>query len=188
MRAVRTLLWVMLAILPVACSVLPSAHPNPAHYDFGPLPSSPKPMAMLLSLQASSAPWLNTPAMVYRLEYRDAAQIASYRDSRWVASPAALFAERLRQRTEPAMSTVATTRLRIDIEEFCQAFQSPARSIAVVRVRATRLDPETGRVLEVKKIAVESAAETADAAGGAQALARATDLAIDQLAAWLPPR
>ena len=188
MRAVRSVLWVLLAILPAACSVLPPAPPNPAHYDFGPLPSPPKPMTMLLSLQASSAPWLDTPAMVYRLEYRDAAQIASYRDSRWVAPPAALFAERLRQRTVPAASAMAPTRLRIDIEEFCQTFQSPERSIAVVRLRATRLDSETGRVLEVRKIVAESDAETADAAGGARALARAADLAIDQLAAWLPPR
>ena len=176
-----------------ACAGNPAA--PPAEYDFGfggaTLEEPPRLKREIAVADTTGPAWLDSPALVYRLAYRDAAQPRAYVESRWVAPPAALFTAQLRQRL------VATTRagvlapsdgvrtaatLRVELLEFSQVFDAPDRSRAVVRVRAVLVSG--GRLLGQTSFVVERPAPSADAAGGARALALAADAAIDRLIGW----
>lgn len=84
----------------------------------------------------------------------------------------------------PAKSVVV---LRIELEAFQQVFSSPTQSTGVVRWRATALQPgaDGDRLLGQKVFVAQQPAATADAAGGAQALAQATDQAARDVDVWL---
>jgi cholesterol transport system auxiliary component len=176
--------WVLVA---GACSLTPAMAPPPLVYDFGPAPTGSTPAVAPASVQVSAPPWLDGTGLVYRLEYRDPTQLASYRDSRWAAPPSALLAERLRQRFARSAGRTGVVTLRIEIEEFCHSFSTPERSRAVLRLRATLLDPGAGRVLRQRAFAVETEAASGDAGGGAHALASAVDQVVEQLLAWAAP-
>jgi cholesterol transport system auxiliary component len=167
----------------------------PVEYDFGPggatLEEPPRLRREITVAEATAPAWLDSPALVYRLAYRDAAQPRAYAESRWVAPPAVLFTAQLRQRL------VATTRsgvlvpgdgvrpaatLRVEVLEFSQVFDAPERSRAVVRVRAVLV--VDGRLLGQTSFAVDRPAPSPDAAGGARSLALAADTAIDRLIGW----
>ncbi len=167
----------------------------PAEYDFGiggaTLEEPPRLKREIAVADTTAPAWLDSPALVYRLAFRDAAQPRAYVESRWVAPPAALFTVQLRQRL------VATTRsgvlapsdgvrtaatLRVELLEFSQVFDAPDRSRAVVRVRAVLVSG--GRLLGQTSFAVDRPAPSPDAAGGAGALALAADAAIDRLIGW----
>jgi cholesterol transport system auxiliary component len=167
----------------------------PVEYDFGPggatLEEPPRLRREITVAEATAPAWLDSPALVYRLAYRDAAQPRAYAESRWVAPPGVLFTAQLRQRL------VATTRsgvlvpgdgvrpaatLRVEVLEFSQVFDAPERSRAVVRVRAVLV--VDGRLLGQTSFAVDRPAPSPDAAGGARSLALAADAAIDRLIGW----
>ena len=171
------------AIAVSACSIAPTTAATTL-YDFGPANGGAALIAAPLTVRVHAPPWLNTTGIVYRLEYRDPAQIASYRDSRWAAPPAELLAERVRQQAARGSRAPHAAGLRVDVEEFCQAFSTPERSRAVVRVRATLVDLPSGRVLRQRAFAVEAEADSADAAGGARALASAAQQMIESLLSW----
>jgi ABC-type uncharacterized transport system auxiliary subunit len=157
-----------------ACSVLTPA-PLQTVYDLGPAPAARVPAPVQL-VEVSAPSWMNGPAMAYRLDYSDPLQRQSYRDSRWVAPPAELLAERLRQRLEPRG---APRPLRLDLESFEQQFSTVAQSEVRIRVRATLGGP-TGlqRVFEVHQAA------GADAASGVRALALASDVLVADVLGW----
>jgi cholesterol transport system auxiliary component len=172
------------AIAVTACSIAPTTAATTL-YDFGPTSGGGVLIATLITVRVQAPPWLNTTGIVYRLEYRDPARVASYRDSRWAASPAELLAERIRQQASRGSRAPHTAGLRVDVEEFCQAFSSPERSRAVVRARGALVDLTSGRVLRHRAFAVEVDAESADAAGGAHALARAAQQMTESLLSWV---
>ena len=174
------------AIAVSACSIAPTTAATTL-YDFGPANGGAALIAAPITVRVQAPPWLNATGIVYRLEYRDPAQIASYRDSRWAAPPAELLAERIRQHAARGSRAPhgAGLRVEVEVEEFCQAFSTPERSRAVVRVRATLVDLPSGRVLRQRAFAVEVDADSADAAGGAHALARAAEQTIESLLSWV---
>lgn len=167
-----------------ACSVVPPAPPLPALFDFGLAPALAAPRGVPVVAQVAAPPWLDGTAMLYRLAYGDGARLASYRDSRWAAPPAALLQERLKQRLARATSASSTAALRVEVEEFCQVFDAPTNSRAVVRVRAALLEAGTGRVLRQQAFGEEAAAATADAPGGARALVQASEAVLARVIDW----
>jgi cholesterol transport system auxiliary component len=173
----------VLVIVAGACSLSPSA-PPPTLYDLGPATAGTAPVGAPATIRVHAPPWLDSSGFVYRLEYRDAAQIATYRDSRWAAPPAELLAERMRQQAARASRAPRAAHLRIDVEEFCQAFSTPERSRAVVRMRAALVDAAGGRLLGQRTFTAEVDAQSADAAGGAHALARAAQEMVDSVLSW----
>lgn len=189
MRSLAALAAVALA----ACAG--TSAPPPTEYDFGPggatLEAPPR-LAKEITVVETSAPgWLDSPVIVYRLAYRDAAQPRAYVESRWVAPPAALFTLQLRQRLAattrsgvivPGDGVRTAATLRVELQEFSQVFDAPDRSRAVVRVRAVLVSD--GRLLGQTSFAVDRPAPSPDAAGGARALALAADAAIDRLIGW----
>jgi cholesterol transport system auxiliary component len=177
--------WVLAAALS-ACTSVPV--PPPAVYDFGPAPASTAPAGLPghtpASLQVLAPPWLDGTAMLYRLGYGDGARLSSYRDSRWAAAPGALLHERLKQQLARAPGTPGAGVLRVEVEEFCQVFDTPERSRGVVRLRAALLEPGGSRVLRQAAFAVDLPAATADAPGGAHALMQASDQVLARTLDW----
>lgn len=203
-----------LALL-TGCSALPQPPAQPARYDFGlaPLPASaPVPAAATataaptrtpLALADVEAPALSdgSTAMLYRLAYANGQELRPYQHARWSQPPALLLQQRLRSQlglqrpvlassesvAQPRAQGAVPTLLRVDIEEFSQVFDAPASSAGVLRLRATLVEQSgaVDRLLGQKVFEVRSPAVSGDAAGGAQALARAADEAIAQIDAWL---
>lgn len=169
-------------------------------YDFGPQPTAaaPAPAAALPPLalaDVETGQALDGRAMLYRLGYADARQLRPYAHARWSAPPAQLVRQRLRevlgqQRTvvDAGTGTVPLL-LRIDLQEFSQQFASPTQSSGVIRLLATisRLTPDGELPVAQRTIEVSRPAPSADAPGGVQALAAATDAAAQELASWLAP-
>ncbi|RQS77847.1 ABC transporter [Burkholderia seminalis] len=159
-------------------------------YDLGP-PSSvvtagSGPALKVLDVVAPDA--LDSDKFAYRLAYADAQHVAAYRDSRWTAPPAQLLTQRLRGALssrgavlEGADGVRAPT-LKVDLNEFEQVFDGQSQSHGAVTARATlTLD---GKVLGQRTFVARAPSSTPDAAGGARALAAASDELVSQIAAW----
>ncbi len=172
----------------------PSPGSVTANYDFGPPPEGRQVAGLrqaLLVHDVSAPAWLDSPFIHYRLAYQDATRPQAYADSRWVGSPAELFANRLRRQLvasgggiiQPGDDARVKYALRVDLEEFIQVFDAPGKSKAVVRVRASVMGNRS--LAAQRSFSVERAAKTPDAEGGVRALIGASDEAVDQLIAWI---
>ena len=177
------------------CTLGPTATP-PAVYDFGLEP--PKPAAARLhtslALDEVGAPSaLHSAAILYRLTYRDGARIQPYAHARWAAAPAALVQQRLRQAlgqsTERGVSAVfdgvrSQFVLRIELDSFVQAVESPNAARGVVRLRASLIDAEKRSLRAQRTFEAEHPSPSVDAPGAVRALIAATDTVIAQLIDW----
>lgn len=179
-----------------ACGTMPERAPSPVLYDFGaglaepPTVSPAARPALALSVQASSA--LDGTAVLYRLAYADERQLRAYALARWTMPPAELVQQRLRaalsrQRAVLRPGEGALEVLHLELEEFSQVFESPGQSQGLLRLRATVLQgtPSGDKLVAQRSVVVRHPAPSADAAGGARALAGATDAAVAELAQWL---
>lgn len=158
------------------------------------------PLLALAPVESSAA--VDSLAVLYRLSYDNPQQLRPYAAARWSMPAGQLFEQRLRQKLEqqrrvvragegPALSRAAGGRLpwvlRLELEEFSQVFSSPSQSQAVLRLRASVLDPSPGsvRLVAQRMLVQQVSAITPDAAGGVAALGQATDAAALALGAWL---
>jgi cholesterol transport system auxiliary component len=160
-------------------------------YDLGPAApaASPGPLPALKVLDVSAPPMLSSDGFVYRLSYADNQRTASYANSHWTMTPAQLLTQRLRG----ALSTHGTVLtggdsvhapvLKVDLDEFEQVFDGASESHGALTARATLL--LDGKVLGQQTFIARAPASTPDAAGGARALAAASDEFVSQLVAWL---
>ena len=171
-----------------------------AVYDFGPgataaQPSNrmaPLPPLLLAEVEAASA--LDGSAVLYRLLYADAQQLRPYAQARWSMPPAQLLRQRMRELLGQRRSVLApadavapgTLSLRLELEEFSQLFSSSHSSSALLRVRATvSRSGSPPKPLGQTSLVVQVPASSADAQGGVQALAQASDALAAQIDAWL---
>ncbi|MDR5736866.1 ABC-type transport auxiliary lipoprotein family protein [Caballeronia sp. LZ019] len=162
-----------------------------ARYDLGAPPASGETKAMPpVKVLAVGAPRsLETDAFVYRMSYTDAQRTGAYANSHWTMPPAQLLTQRLRAALSargPVLTGADPVRaplLELELTGFEQVFDAPERSHGSVSVRATLT--QQGRVVAQRVFAASAPAPSADAAGGARALAAASDDLIAQLSAWL---
>lgn len=190
-RIARLVLPALLCALAAGCAT--RAAPVDL-YDFGPLPAAGAagraPAALAVAaVQAPAA--LDGQQMLYRLAYVNGLQTRAYAASRWSMAPAQLLEQRIKARLAQAGTVVLSgsegagtlPALHIDIDEMIQNFSAPNRSEAQLALRATLFD---GRALLAQKsFRRQAAAASADAAGGAQAMASASDALIGEMIAWL---
>jgi cholesterol transport system auxiliary component len=185
------LLWALLA---AACLAGCAGRVAPAMFDFGPLPTPAAAVQPLppLSLADTEAPaWIDSNAMFYRLGYADVRQPRPYAGSRWAMPPPQLLNQRLKARIAQAGGVALSATdgvsnvplLRTDIDDFIQHFSDAAHSSGQLVLRASVLSGRT--LLAQKNFIRQVPAPSADAAGGAQALAEASDAAITDLINWL---
>lgn len=166
-------------------------------YDFGPVhgaaagaPATSK-LPPISVAEVQSPAWLDSPLIYFRLTYANEQQPRAYAGSRWAMPPAQLFGQRLKSRLAQAGNVVLSATdgavnvplLRIEADDFTQSFDSLTQSHAQIALRASVF---SGRSLLAQKSFVRQApAPSADAAGGAKALATASDAVIGDMMNWL---
>lgn len=171
-------------------------------YDFGPLPANAAAEAAAAPVPAAAVPALvvadvNGPAsldsnrMYYRLLYADAQQARPYSQNAWSVTPLQLLTQRLRARLAQAgVKVLATTDaavgmpvLRLEADDFSQNFASQTSSSGQVSLRASLF--RNHKLVDQKTFTRSTAAPSADAAGGARALAASSDAVASDILAWL---
>ncbi len=172
---------------------------NNAIYDFGPAAGAPPatqatsaslPQALVITDVTGNAAY-DSERMFYRLNYADPMQARSYAHSRWNATPLQLLTQRFKSRVAQAGVKVLSTTdastgvplLRIDLDDFTHSFDSTARSYGEVVVRVSLFEKHT--LLDQRTFRHRVEAQSADAPGGARALAQATDAVASDIVAWL---
>jgi len=198
---------VLLAAWLGACAVTPPV--TQARFDFGALgadhadtQNTTSRAADLVGKQSLSAPSravvvvpdviapsdLDSDQMRYRLTYLNGQQARSYAASRWTMTPAQLLTQRLRARLAGQGAVLSNAGassapvLRVELIEFEQLFDQPNVGRGVISLRATV--SRNGVLLAQREFFSAAPAPTPDAAGGAQALAGASDAAIAAVISW----
>ncbi|RDK04152.1 ABC-type transport auxiliary lipoprotein family protein [Paraburkholderia lacunae] len=177
-------------VLAAGCAGTPAAIAD-IRYDLGP----PNPVASagtlppVKVLDVSAPDTLESDKLIYRLSYADAQQTASYANSHWTMAPSQLLTQRLRGALS-SRGTVLTGAdgvrapvLKVELSEFEQVFDSQSESHGAVTARATLT--QSGKVIGQRTFIARAPSSSADAAGGAQALAAASDDLVAQISAWL---
>ena len=192
----KACLLVGLAALLAGCSLGPATKGAPATYDFGAHhnhPSEPKIRASVLVQGVAAAAWLDTQAVLYRLNYQDGARQEAYALTRWAAPPASLLTQRLRSRlaaaSEGGVVTLADNAradyaLRVDLDDFSQAFDSLDASRGVVVAQASLVDTARRTLVAQKSFRIEKSAPSPNAQGGVRALSAAADELVEAVATW----
>ncbi len=175
--------------------------PANAVYDFGPTISPqgaqpPAPAAAatfpaLVVADVTGPAVLDNQRMYYRLLYSDAQQSRPYAYNQWSATPLQLLSQRLKARiAQGGVKVLSTTDasggtplLRLEADEFTQNFASAADSSAVVSLRASVF--RSHRLVDQRTFTRTVPAQTADAPGGARALADASDAIAADILGWL---
>lgn len=177
-------------VLAAGCAGNPAAISD-IRYDFGPpnQAASAGQLPAVKILDVSAPGMLESDKLIYRLSYADAQQTATYANSHWTMPPAQLLTQRLRNALS-SNGTVLTGAdgvrapvLKVDLSEFEQVFDSSSQSHAAVTARATLT--QNGKVIGQRTFVSRAPASSSDAAGGAQALATASDDLVAQIGAWL---
>jgi cholesterol transport system auxiliary component len=129
--------------------------------------------------------------MNYRLLYSDARQSRPYAYNQWTSTPLQLLTQRMKARIAQSgvrvLSTTdaaaSVTLLRMEVEDFAQNFDSATSSNGVVRLRASVF--RNHKLVDQKTFSRSAPSPSADAAGGARALADASDAVASDVLAWL---
>lgn len=160
-------------------------------YDLGPQTPpaylGPLPALRLFDVRAPAA--LDSDNILYRMSYADPRQTASYANSHWTMRPAQLVTLRVRGAlaTRGAVlsggEAVNAPLLTIELDQFEQVFDSESESHGALTARATLT--RDGALVAQQTFVARAPASTANAAGGVQALAAASDEFVAQLVAWL---
>ena len=172
--------------------------PVPTLYEFGPSGTSDKqaalppifPMALVVA-DVTGPAWLDSRTMYYRLLYADPQQSHPYAQNHWNSTPLQLLSARLKSRIAQAGGKVLSVTdagagallLRIEVEDFSQNFDSQQASSGKIMLRASAF--QARRLLDQKTFVHSTATDSADAVGGARALAQAADAVAADLIAWL---
>lgn len=188
----------------VACAAIlggcaSSKGPGQTSYDFGPLSA---PAANQAAPAASAFPalvvadvtgpaMLDNQRMFYRLMYADAQQSRPYAYNQWSATPLQLLSQRLKARIAQGGVKVLSTSdasggvplLRLEADEFSQNFDGVAQSSATIALRASVF--RSHQLVDQRTFTRTLPAPTADAPGGARALAAASDAVAADILAWL---
>jgi len=149
------------------------------------------PLPALVVTDATGSAALDSERMFYRLDYADPMQARAYANSRWSASPLEMVTQRLKTRlaqagTKVLLATDATNGvpiLRVEVDNFMHAFSSASQSQGQVSVRASLIRGHA--LVDQRTFTHTTAAGSADASGGARALAASTDAVADDISAWL---
>ncbi|MFM0722190.1 ABC-type transport auxiliary lipoprotein family protein [Paraburkholderia strydomiana] len=177
-------------VLAAGCMSAPAALSD-TRFDFGPpgaaVSAGTLPAVKVLDVSAPEV--LESNRLLYRLSYADAQQIASYANSHWTMMPSQLLTQRLRGALSShgtvltGADGVSAPVLKVDLSQFEQVFDSRTESHGAITARATLI--RSGKVIGQRTFVAQAPASSADAVGGARALATASDDLVAQIGAWL---
>jgi len=167
-------------------------------YDFGPARAPATAPAMpsgfvdtLVVTDVTGSTSYDSERIFYRLNYADPLQARSYANSRWAATPLQMVTQRFKTRlAQTGVKVLSTTDastgvaiLRVDVDDFIHTFTGVTQSEGEVGVRASLFQGH--KLVDQKSFRRTTPAATADAAGGATALAASTDKVAADIVAWL---
>jgi cholesterol transport system auxiliary component len=164
-------------------------------FDFGPAAMGAAPagagIGAVVITDVTGSAALDSERMYYRLNYSDPLQFRAYSQSRWSATPLQLITQRLKTRIAQsgAKALNATDAaagvpiLRVEVDDFSHTFASPTQSEGQVVLRASLFTEH--KLIDQKTFVRNTSAGSANAAGGAQALAASTDAIAADMVAWL---
>lgn len=193
-RPLRLLIAFAAAAVLAACA---SSDKKPdTMFDLG--PAAPRadahasaPLPALVVTDATGSAALESERMFYRLSYADEMQARAYANSRWSTNPLEMVTQRLKSRLaqsgtkvlEPTDAAANVPILRVQVDDFTHAFATASQSTGVVVVRASVFRGHA--LVDQQTFTRASPAPTADASGGARALAASVDAIADDIAGWL---
>jgi len=165
-------------------------------FDFGPATpavqaAAPAALGAVVVTDVTGSSALDNERMFYRLSYADPLQARTYANSRWTANPLQMMTQRLKTRIGQSGAKVLSETdaaagipiLRIDVDDFVHDFSSASQSQGLVAVRASLFQGHT--LVDQKSFVRATPAASADAAGGARALAASTDAIAADITGWL---
>lgn len=182
----KTLLLLLSLTLLAACGSGAKSLSSVASYDLGAVQPAPnnRIVASLRGIDVFAVSWLDSAAMQYRLLYAANQRRQSYAESRWAGTPAELLGHALRKRMLSGTAGGAC-RLRVDLDEFAQIFDSAKDSHALLEARVQLVAPTGGEILARRSFSLSRPAASADAAGGVAAMAAAVETFSTDLHGWL---
>lgn len=177
------------ALVLAACSSVPKAAPGYAVHDFGPIDGAP-PRALAFPIRSTEvvpAPWLASTAMHYRLVYAQPTRRQVFVENRWAAHPGQLLELAIKRgmRGDLPPAGAIGCKLRIDLDEFAQVFESQAASRGVIELRAALLAPRSDQVIAARSFSASFPAPSPNAVGGVLALRDGVGRLNLELMAWL---
>ena len=148
-------------------------------------------MPALVLVDVTGTAAVDNERMTYRLNYADPLEAHAYANSRWSATPLQLLTQRFKTRLAQAGIKVLSATdassgvplLRIELDDFTHGFDSATSSYAHLVLRASLFQGHT--LLDQHTFSRKLGATSADAAGGARALALAADAVAADMIAWL---
>lgn len=165
-------------------------------FDFGPAAinaqaAAAPALAAVVVMDATGPSALENERMYYRLNYADALQARTYANSRWASNPLQMVTQRMKARlSQSGMKVLSATDastgvplLRVEVDDFVHAFSSATQSEGQLTLRASLFSDH--RLLDQRTFSRTTPAASADAAGGARALAASTDAVAADILAWL---
>lgn len=165
-------------------------------YDFGPAAplqqaAAPAAMPAIVVMDATGPAALENERMYYRLTYADALQARTYAHSRWASNPLQMLTQRVKARlAQSGMKVLSATDastgvplLRVEVDDFVHAFTGVSQSEGQLTLRASLFSDH--RLLDQRSFTRATPAPSADAPGGARALATSTDAVAADILAWL---
>ncbi len=182
----KLLLIPFLGMLLAACNGLVVAPKAVAMYDLGIVETLEMPPGRApAQIQLRAPSWLNSSAMQYRLEWDRPFQRRAFVESRWVANPSELLARSLDRAILGGSPVANECRLRIELDEVVQIFDSETSARVEIVARAAWLPARSDRVLARKEFRLTQDSIPATAEQGVAAYRRLTrQLSLD-LAEWL---
>jgi cholesterol transport system auxiliary component len=168
----------LVAVLLTGCAGSGSGDIPGRTYDLGIEAPAARFSAVRVAAVRAAAPF-DTNDMLYRLAYRDAAELHAFSQSRWAATPAVLLQRRF---ARASGNTPVTCLFEFELSELSQVFQSTSGSEIVLEGRASLL-AGSRRVADRVFLVVEREAG-GTAASGAHAVTRAVDRVIGEISAW----
>lgn len=182
----RTLFLLLSIALLAGCGAGSKSISNVAYYDLGAVQPAPnnRIVASLRSIDVYAVSWLDSSAIQYRLLYSANQRRQNFAESRWVAPPAELLGHALKKRMLSGEAGGAC-RLRVDLDEFAQVFDTASASRVVLEARVQLVAPTGGDVLARRSFSLSRPAASADAGGGAAAMAGAVEALSTELHDWL---
>jgi len=165
-------------------------------FDFGPAAatqqaaSAPAVPAVVV-MDATGPAALENERMYYRLNYANALEARTYAGSRWASNPLQMVTQRMKARlAQSGMKVLSATDassgvplLRVEVDDFVHAFSGVSQSEGQITLRASLFSDH--RLLDQRTFTRSTPAPSADAPGGARALAASTDAVAADIQAWL---
>ncbi len=189
MSVTRRQKWAAILVLGLAvagCGNLGVPAARFAFFDLGIATPVDPPLPLALSRVEVRAPtWLSSGAMQYRIEYRQPAEREAYSETRWVAEPAEMLRLALDRALVSNSGADGKCRLRVELDEFVQEFETVRDSHAIIIARPSLIAPRSDDVIAQRTFVIREQAPTPDAAGGVIAHRRAAARLVNEIAGWI---